>query len=420
MIISRSPGAAGRAGYSKYIHTKERTFPMENVILVRYGEIHLKGLNRPYFERALLASMERALSGSGARITRGEGRYYVSGFKKGGEERIAGRLQNVFGVHSISRALAVEKEKGAIELAAAALMRGALGYSESATFKVNARRADKRYPQNSMEIARELGGYLLKEFSALKVDVHKPQIEIGVEIRERAYLYAGEELGAGGMPEGTNGRGMLLLSGGIDSPVAGYMLAKRGVAISAVHFHSFPFTGERAKEKVLTLSRLLAQHCGEVRLFVVPFTDLQTELVSASRDTYITVLMRRMMMRIAERAAAAEGAQALITGEAVGQVASQTLEALAATNATVNMPVFRPLIGMDKLEIITIAKRIGTFETSTLPYEDCCTLFVPKHPVTKPRIDVLLEEEKKLDYQRFIDDAVDKMELHVFKREPLT
>ncbi len=391
---------------------------MENVILVRYGEIHLKGLNRPYFERALLDSMERALSGSGAAVMRGEGRYYVSGFAESAEERIIARLRKVFGVHSISRALAVSKEPGEVERAAAAVMRLALRNNENATFKVNARRADKRYPQNSMEIAKELGGYLLKEFSGLKVDVHEPEIEIGVEIRERAYIYAGEELGAGGMPEGTNGRAMLLLSGGIDSPVAGYMLSKRGVAISAVHFHSFPFTGERAKEKVLTLSRLLAEHCGEVRLFVVPFTALQTELASACRDTYITVLMRRMMMRIAERAAEQEGAKALITGEAVGQVASQTLEALFATNATVSMPVFRPLIGMDKLEIITIAKRIGTFETSTLPYEDCCTLFVPKHPVTKPRLSVVLEEEQKLDYVRLIDEAVGELEAHVFTREP--
>ncbi len=398
-------------------YTKERLFRMENVILVRYGEIHLKGLNRPYFERALLSSMERALAGSGASVSRGEGRYYVAGFPESAEERVVARLKRVFGVHSVSRALAVDKDFGEITRAAVELMRRELGARESATFKVNARRADKRYPQNSMEIARELGARLLEAFKALKVDVQRPEIEIGVEIRERAYLYAGEELGAGGMPEGTNGRAMLLLSGGIDSPVAGYMLAKRGVAISAVHFHSFPFTGERAKEKVLTLSRLLAEHCGEVRLFVVPFTALQTELVSACRDTYITVLMRRMMMRIAEMAAEREGAQALITGEAVGQVASQTLEALAATNAAVNMPVFRPLIGMDKLEIINTAKRIGTFDTSTLPYEDCCTLFVPKHPVTKPRISVLLEEEAKLDYQRFIKEAVDGMETHVFTRE---
>lgn len=390
---------------------------MEHVILVRYGEIHLKGLNRPFFESKLKASMERALLGSGAKIEKGEGRYYVSSYDPRLQKQIIGALLTVFGVHSISPALVVDKLDGEISAAAHALIRDELALRQgAATFKVNARRSDKRFPRNSMQISRELGGELLESFPLLSVDVHKPQIELGVEIRERAYLYCRELRGMGGMPENTNGKAALLLSGGIDSPVAGHMIAKRGVGLIAVHFHSFPFTGERAKEKVLTLANLLAQYAGEVSVFVVPFTRIQTALIDACRDTYITVLMRRMMMRISEAVALREGASALITGESVGQVASQTMEALGATNECVSMPVFRPCIGMDKLEIIGRAKQIGTYETSILPYEDCCTLFVPKHPATKPRLDAIREEEAKLDWEPLLSEAISNIEGYTFTR----
>ncbi len=279
------------------------------------------------------------------------------------------------------------------------------------TFKVKARRADKHFPLQSPEIAVTAGEYIL-EHTHLKVDVVRPEHLVQIEIREdAAYVYVKEISCAGGMPLGTGGRAALLLSGGIDSPVAGYMIARRGVVIDAVHFHSFPHTSERAKEKVITLAELLSKYCGEIRLNVVPFTKIQEEIYEKCPDKYLTVIMRRYMMKIAEQAARRSGAGALITGESIGQVASQTLNALYCTDEAVKMPVFRPLIGMDKLEIMDIARKIGTYETSILPYEDCCTVFTPRHPATKPGLEKVIEAEMALEEEELIAEALDGIEI---------
>lgn len=393
---------------------------METVLLIRYAEIHLKGLNRPYFERSLVGALARALAPLPVQVVREQGRIFVFGVPGERAEAAAKRLSRVFGVHSLSIALAVEKDFAAISDAAARLMEQALRERGHATFKVFARRADKRFPMRSADICAELGGVLLDRFAQLKVDVHAPELRVGVEIRqERAFVYAGEIMGPGGMPVGCNGRALLLLSGGIDSPVAGYMIAKRGVAVDAIHFYSYPYTSERARDKVVELARLLAQYAGPLRLHLIPFTDIQLAIYDRCPASETTVLMRRLMMRIAERVARDTGAQALVTGEAIGQVASQTIESLTVTNDAVTLPVFRPLIGFDKEEIVERAKAIGTFDTSILPYEDCCTVFVPQHPVTKPRVDKLRESEALVDFTDMIDRALRDAERLTLRPDPL-
>jgi len=384
---------------------------MENVLLVRYGEIHLKGLNRPYFERKLIDNIRRTLRGSSARVERAQGRIYVWGIPKEEEPAVIEKLQRIFGLHSISPALAVEKDYDVIGSTLCSMMEKTLGGRDHATFKVFARRSDKHFPMTSDQINRELGGLLLSRFPALKVDVHYPEIKVGVEIREKAFLYTDEYMCAGGMPVGTAGRAALLISGGIDSPVAGYLMAKRGLELSAVHFYSYPYTSERARDKVVDLARIVAGYSGPMRLHLVPFTDIQMAIYEKCPPKETTVLMRRLMMKIAEIIARNDGAQALITGEALGQVASQTLESLAVTNDAVSMPVFRPLIGFDKDDIVSIAHKIGTFETSILPYEDCCTVFVPQHPVTKPQVDKLRESEAMVDFTEMIEEALKNTEL---------
>ena len=340
---------------------------MENVLLVRYGEIHLKGLNRPFFERKLVEGIKHALSDLGATVRMEQGRIFVLGIKDKDRDEAVDRLTRVFGIHSISPAVAVEKEWGAIADSAMELMRRALGESRSATFKVMARRADKRYSMNSEEINRELGHVLLESFPGLSVDVHSPKIKMCVEIREKAYLYCEEIPGANGMPTGTAGRAALLISGGIDSPVAGWMISKRGVVLDAVHFHSHPYTSDRAKEKVIELAKIMTQYTGPIRLHIVPFTDIQLDIIDKCPKNYLTIIMRRLMMRIAEKIARESGAMALITGESIGQVASQTMESLVVTDNAVDMPVFRPCIGMDKEEIVKISKQIDAYETSIQP-----------------------------------------------------
>ncbi|MBQ7305813.1 MAG: tRNA 4-thiouridine(8) synthase ThiI, partial [Clostridia bacterium] len=278
--------------------------------------------------------------------------------------------------------------------------------------KVSARRSDKRYFMDSPQINAQVGGRILRANPDLKVDVKNPDYTVNVEIRDSAYLYVRVIPAVGGMPVGTNGRATLLLSGGIDSPVAGWMIAKRGVQISAVHFHSYPYTSDRALEKVLDLARILSESCCGIRVHVVPFTKIQMEIHEKCPDDYTTLIMRRFMMRIAERVAQMEHASALITGESIGQVASQTMTALGTTDSVVTMPVFRPVIGFDKVEIIDIAQKIGTFETSSLPYEDCCTVFTPKHPATNPKMDKILEGESKLDAEALIEEAIAGIEIH--------
>ena len=388
---------------------------MEKVLLVRYTEIHLKGLNRPYFERALVDNMKRALHEFSPRIEREHGRIYVRNIAEEHMDEAADRLTRVFGIHSLSHAVAVDKDWETVVSAAAELMEKRLEGVSSATFKVLARRSDKHYFMNSDEINRELGGRMLEKFPQLSVDVHKPEIKLSVEVRDMAYIYCDEIPGSAGMPTGTAGKATLLISGGIDSPVAGYMMAKRGLTLSAVHFYSYPYTSERARDKVVELTQLVSRYAGEVRLYLVPFTEIQMTIYEKCPEKETTVLMRRLMMRIAERFARQEGALALITGESLGQVASQTLEALVCTNDAVTLPVFRPLIGFDKDEIMDVARRIGTYETSILPYEDYCTVFVPKHPVTKPKLDDLRTSEALVDWTEMIERAVEKTELMTIK-----
>ena len=378
---------------------------MDNLLLIRYGEIYLKGLNRPYFLRALLARVKEAVRPLGGQVWLKDARLFVQGVSD--MDACIQRVTKVFGVHSVCPAVRLPKaDFEQVCAQAAEMMRGMTG-----TFKVDARRSDKCYPLDSPEINAKMGGYILRNVPGLKVDVHHPDHVMNVEIRDEAYLYVKVIEAAGGMPVGTGGKAALLLSGGIDSPVAGYMIAKRGVELCAVHFYSYPYTSERAKEKVLDLARIISQSCCGIKVFVVPFTDIQLKIHEKCADDYTTLIMRRFMMRIVEKIAQREGAEALITGESVGQVASQTMTALHMTNMVVSMPVFRPLIGFDKIEIIRYAEKIGTYETSCLPYEDCCTVFTPRHPATHPKLDKILESEARLDGDALIEEAIRNTEI---------
>ena len=378
---------------------------MRDVLLVRFGEVHLKGLNRPYFLRMLVERVKNAVKEIGGHVWLSDGRVYVCDMNS--MDEAVRRVTKVFGVHSVCRA--VEMDKGDFEAIcrqAAALMAGRQG-----SFKVNARRSDKRYPKDSPQINADIGGYVLAHAPGLSVDVRNPDTVLSVEIRDFAYLYTEAVPAAGGMPVGTNGRATLLLSGGIDSPVAGWMVAKRGVSVSAVHFHSFPYTSDRAREKVLDLARILSESLCGVRVHVVPFTDIQVQIHEKCHPDYTTLIMRRYMMRIANAIARRERAQGLVTGESIGQVASQTMHALACTDAVADLPVFRPLIGFDKQEIVDLAIKIGTFETSSLPYEDCCTVFTPRHPATRPKMELIAEGEALLASDDLIRQALEKTEV---------
>lgn len=380
---------------------------MERVLLIRYAEIHLKGLNRPFFEKLLVDRIKQALNPVHANVEREQGRIFVYGVPEEQIDACVDRLKRVFGIHSISIARCVAKDWEAIKEAAIAETKTFAETATTPTFKCFARRSDKRFPMTSEEICRELGHELLEAYPNLRVDVHKPILPVTVEIRQNsAFVLTGEILGAGGMPVGSNGKAMLLISGGIDSPVAGYMIAKRGVMLDAVHFYSYPYTSERARDKVVELARIVARYAGRINLYLVPFTDIQMTIYDKCPSTETTVLMRRLMMKIAQRIAKETGSLALITGESIGQVASQTIESLCVTDDAVDMPVFRPLIGFDKEEIIEKAQKIGTFDTSILPYEDCCTVFVPKHPVTKPKVDKLRESEAVVDFEPLIEKAI--------------
>ena len=378
---------------------------MRRILLVRFGEVFLKGQNRPYFMKKLMDHIKLAVRDVGGRVWMSEGRIYVSDFSD--LDECIRRVTKVFGVHSVSPAIEMDKDDfEAICRQAVELMRPLSG-----TFKVLARRSDKRYPLDSPAIMREAGGYILERLPDLQVDVNHPDHTLMIEIRDHAYLSVERYPAVEGMPMGTNGKACLLLSGGIDSPVAGFMIAKRGVELCCVHYHSFPYTSERAREKVLELARLLSEYCGKMRVFVVPFTEIQMQIHQKCPENYTTLIMRRYMMRIAQILAERDGAQALITGESIGQVASQTMEALTCTDEVVSMPVFRPCIGMDKSEIIERAQRIGTFETSSLPYEDCCTVFTPKHPATHPRKALIAAAEEALDSEALIAAAIEGTEL---------
>ena len=378
---------------------------MQDLLLVRYGEIFLKGLSRPYFIRALVRKIRYAVRGMGATVNVHDGRIFVRGFAD--LDECVDRVTKVFGVHSVSPAVEMPKEDfDAICDQAIEMVKGLKG-----TFKVNARRSDKRYPMNSPAINEEAGYRILNANPDLKVDVHHPDYLVNIEIRDMAYLYVKEIPAYGGMPVGTNGNATLLLSGGIDSPVAGWMIAKRGVQINAVHYHSYPYTSDRAKEKVLDLARKLSFSCCGIKVYVVPFTEIQMEIHEKCPEEYTTLIMRRYMMRIAERIARETESEALITGESIGQVASQTMTALGTTDAVVQMPVFRPLIGFDKSEIIETARKIGTLEISEQPFEDCCTVFTPRHPATHPKMEKILEGESRLEEEALIQRALDGTEM---------
>lgn len=384
------------------------------LLLVRYGEIFLKGLNRPYFERLLKRNIENALKElPETSVKRGEGRFYVSGLNGDDFERAVSALKKVFGIHSLSPATETGKTMEEICQTSAGLMRDYLqkyGINHT-TFKVIAKRADKRFPLNSMQICAEVGGYLLNSVDGLQVDVHKPKINIYIEVREQAFCYLDIIMGQGGLPVGSSGRALLLLSGGIDSPVAGFMTAKRGVMIEAVHFQSPPYTSEAGKQKVLDLAKLVSAYAGRMRVHVVPFTEIQMDIYKSCPHEELVIIMRRFMMRIAEKIARNIGAVALVTGESIGQVASQTLESMTATGSVVNMPILRPLVGMDKQEIMDRAVSIDTYDTSILPYEDCCTVFVPKHPVTHPKLERIERSERRLPVDELVEKALAGVEI---------
>ena len=380
---------------------------MRKLLMVRYGEIYLKGLNRPYFLKALVKRVKEAAKPFGGQVWLHDARVFISDAED--LEGCMQRVSKVFGVHSIAPAIEMEKDnfEGICEQANE-LMQGLSG-----TFKVEARRADKHYFLDSPQINAKVGEYVrMRNEDHLKVDVRHPEHILSIEIRDQAYLYCTVYPAVGGMPVGTGGKAALLLSGGIDSPVAGYMIAKRGVQLVAVHYHSFPYTSEFAKQKVLDLGKIISEYCCGLKVYVVPFTDIQMQIHEKCPDDYTTLIMRRYMMRIAERIAQKEEAMALITGESIGQVASQTMEALITTNEVVKtMPVYRPLIGFDKIDIMEYAKKIGTYETSILPYEDCCTVFTPRHPATKPKEALIKKGEDQLDQEALIQTAIDNAEI---------
>jgi len=387
---------------------------MKEVILCKYGELALKGLNKKYFENLLKKNLTAAIAKAGNfNIYYAQSTIYLDPADDNADIDTAFEAaKKVFGIVSLSRAAEVEKDMDKIRAAAKEYLPPFL--ESASTFKVEGKRSDKRFPFASPQICAEVGGDILERCHHLKVDVHNPDVCVRVEIRDyAAYISAGQVKGAGGMPYGSNGKGLLLLSGGIDSPVAGYQMAKRGVAIEALHFESFPYTSERAREKVLELASILTDSCGPINVHVISVTKIQEALRSSGAEDYFTLLLRRSMMRLAKRAANKLGCGALITGESLGQVASQTMEALAVTNdAASGMPVFRPLIGNDKEEIVVISRKIGTYETSILPYEDCCTVFTPKHPKTRPELHKVLDREANYDYAALEDEAFEGMTVY--------
>ena len=380
---------------------------MKEIILLKNGEIALKGLNRSVFEDKLISNARRRLEELGKfGFRKAQSTIFVEPKDEDIDlDEAVDILQKVYGIIALTKAAVVEKDFEAIKETAITYLKDEL--MEAKTFKVDAKRSDKSFPLKSPEICRELGGYILEHFPHLSVDVHNPDVNVVVEVRDYAAYVHGKQLpGAGGIPVGSGGRALLLLSGGIDSPVAGAMMAKRGLEVYAIHFASPPYTSERAKQKVITLAEKMTAYCGRMNLFVVPFTEIQERIKDDCPEELFTIIMRRYMMCIACRIARQQDCEALVTGESVGQVASQTIQAMACTDAVADMPVFRPVVGMDKEEIIKISHKIDTFETSILPYEDCCTVFTPKHPRTKPVLKFVEQAEQAMDMENLIDRAV--------------
>ncbi len=390
---------------------------MKNVFLIKYGELAIKGKNRHLFENRLLSNIKKNLKSLGEfLVTKEQGRIMVEPVEEDSIDvnAVLDRLSRIFGIVGIAYGLKEEEVSfDAVKRLALAQMTEECA-DKNITFKVETKRADKRFPMTSMEVSCELGAYLLETLGdKVKVDVHNPDVVLMVELRNHAYVYAKTHKGAGGMPYGTNGKATLLLSGGIDSPVAGWMIAKRGVEVDAVYFHAPPYTSDRAKQKVVDLAEKVAMYTGSMNLHIVNFTDIQLKIYELCPHEQLTIIMRRIMMYISEAIAKKNGSMALITGESIGQVASQTMHSLVCTNEAATMPVFRPLIGFDKEEIVQIAKRIDTFETSIQPFEDCCTIFVAKHPETKPKLEQIERSERALDdiIEEMMQKAIDEVEV---------
>lgn len=389
--------------------------------LIKYAEIGVKGKNKYLFEEALVKQVKYALKRCEGefKVTRTEGRIYVHALSDFDFDETVDNLKTVFGISGICPVIHVADE-GFEKLSQTVIDYIAQNYpNRNMTFKVYTRRARKNYPMDSQEINREMGGVILDAFPEMKVDVHHPDMMLHIEIREKIYIYSMEIPGPGGMPVGSNGKAMLLLSGGIDSPVAGYMIAKRGVKIDAVYFHAPPYTSDRAKQKVVDLARCVSRYSGPIYLHTINFTDIQLYIYEKCPHEELTIIMRRYMMMIAEKIAKENECLGLITGESIGQVASQTVQSLAVTNEVCTLPVFRPLIGFDKMEIVNISEKIGTYETSILPYEDCCTIFVAKHPVTKPNLNIIKRHEENLKEKidELVQQALDSDVVEIVKAD---
>ena len=392
---------------------------MKNVFLIKYGELAIKGKNRHLFENKLVTNVKRNLKDVGEfLVTKEQGRIMVEPVDSDtiDVQTVLDRLGRIFGIVGIAYGLKEEEVSfEAVKRLALVQMKEVCKEGKQITFKVDTKRADKRFPMTSMEVSSEMGAYLLEELGdQVKVDVRHPEVTLMIELRNHAYVYINTYKGAGGMPYGTNGKATLLLSGGIDSPVAGWMIAKRGVEVDAVYFHAPPYTSERAKQKVVDLAKKVAMYTGSMKLHVVNFTDIQLKIYERCPHEELTIIMRRIMMYIAEAIAKKNGSMSLITGESIGQVASQTMHSLVVTNDAATMPVFRPLIGFDKEEIVQIAKKIDTFETSIQPFEDCCTIFVAKHPETKPKLEYIKKSEALLDdiIEEMMQKAIDEVEIY--------
>lgn len=382
---------------------------MKNAIIVRYCEIHLKGKNKSFFERLLVEAIQNALSDVKHSFKSINTRYLIEDYDEADSDYIIEKLKKVCGIHSISPAKVIKNDYNEICECAVTVTEGKTG-----EFKVNTNRADKKFPMHSVEVSREIGAVLLDKFAPkIKVNVINPEFVVNVDIREsgETLVYTDVIKGLGGLPVGSSGKGMLMISGGIDSPVAGFMMAKRGMRLEAVHFHSYPYTSEAALDKVKTLAKMVSEYSCGLKMHIVKFTHIQEEIHKNCPEDLMITMMRRFMMRIAERIGRSNGCQAIITGESLGQVASQTIESINTSNAVVTLPMLRPLIAFDKLEIIEISNKIGTFETSILPYEDCCTVFLPKFPATKPKIEACLKAEACLDVEALINDALESVEV---------
>ncbi len=384
---------------------------MEKVIIIRYSEIFLKGKNRGYFENVFASNIEKALSDIPHELKKTSGRYLIEDFDVDETDKIVSRLKKVFGIHSMSIAIKVETDMDKIFEAAKVVSK------KSGTFKVESHRADKTFYLNSVEISRKIGGRLLRVYEDLKVDIHEPDFYVYIDLRENGTTLVFSEFfaGPGGMPVGTAGKGLLMISGGIDSPVAGHMIAKRGMKVDCLHFHSYPYTNMQAKQKVVDLAKVLSSYEGGLNLYVVSVTHIQESIHEKCAEDLMVTMLRRFMFRIAERLAKRKKMQCLITGESLGQVASQTIEGMTSSNSVVeDLPILRPLVGFDKNEIIERSVNMGAYDISILPYEDCCTVFLPRHPVIKPKMDYILENEARLDVEGLLNEAfasIEKIEL---------